>query len=741
MSKFDKFKNNLTPLVLAVALTACGGGGGGGDDDDDDDSVTLSGAASKGIIIGGLVRAYPVINGEADTSNILGQATTGSDGTYNLTIDSGYSGPVVVRVTPTTGTLMRCDLSGGCGSGVDFGQDYALTDSGFALNAVVPSGSSNISVNITVLTDVATQVALQDITMGGITSAAEIQAAVTAANSKVANRFGVAGDLTKIAVVDITNPTAVAAAGQGGIKYNTLSAAIVQAVQGDSPGLSIEQAVAAFAEDFADGGIADTADSDGVGTTLEEILESTLEILNAAVAADESGDLDLDGLITIIAAEESDAQNNGSSEESQGEASDTANATELAQAKAMVQAIRNLGTGMLLSSEDRSALEDFAGQIEAATFASEDNTAEVVNVMTVALEQIAMSYMAYAEDGSLDGSPIVDVSVNSDEVTFSVDTTIEGVAVSLTATDASVVEVGDEVETPTTGGTNTTQEISVEVSFSINGSVASSSVSLTINDGSRAEVMASFSSNEDETTNGDVTTTELEESFNVNDMDLSLSVTLSEVGVTDPVSFTGSMDVQLSSFTADISETDTETSSSYEEIWTEVFTAGTLGMTLAGEFSNTTGEAFSGSLSINADATGLTLTCEGSETNGSFSENCTDESEDGYVDVNIGLAFMAEINGVSDAVSVTLSAERTGLESGQVGVSLSYDGITLEASLDSEAETLTVTNQDGVTLSVEEGEDGKATGSITNNGTQYATISEVSGVVLVRFSDGDFESF
>ncbi|ABC33445.1 Large exoprotein involved in heme utilization or adhesion [Hahella chejuensis KCTC 2396] len=743
MSKFDKFKNNLTPLMLAIALSACGGGGGGDDDDDDSgpSSVTLSGAASKGIIIGGVVRAYPVINGAVDTSNVLGQTTTGSDGTYNLTLSSGYSGPVVVRVTPTAGTLMRCDLSGGCGSGVAFGQDYALTDSTFALNAVVPTGASDISVNITVLTDVATQVALKDITMGGATSASEIQAAVTAANSKVANRFGVAGDLTKIAVVDITNPTAVAAAGQGGVKYNTLSAAIVQAVQGDSPGLSIEQAVAAFAEDFADGGIADTADSDGAGTTLEEILESTLDILNAAVAADESGDLDLDGLITIITAEESDAQNNGSTDESEGEPSDTANATELAQAKAMVQDIRNLGTGMLLSAEDRVTLDAFADQIAAATFASDENLAEVLDVMAIALEQIAASYMAFAEDGSTDGSPIVTVNILSDGASFTVNTTIEGVAVSLTATDASVVNVGDEVETPISGGTNTTQEISADVDFSIIGSVASSSVSLTINNGSSVEIMASFNSNEDETTTGDTTTTELEEDFDVNDMELGLNVTLSEVGVADPVSFTGSMGVQLSSFTADISETDTETSSSYDESWTEVFTAGTLSMTLAGEFSNTTGEAFSASLSVNADATGLTLTCEGNETNGSFSENCTDESEDGYVDVNIGLAFMAEINGVSDAISVTLSAERTGLESGQVGVSLSYDGTTLEASLDSEAETLTVTNQDGVTLSVEEGEDGKATGAITNNGTQYATISEVSGVVLVRFSDGDFESF
>ncbi|WP_431687318.1 beta strand repeat-containing protein [Hahella sp. NBU794] len=741
MSKFDRFKNNLTPLMLAIALTACGGGGGGGDDDSGGStSVTLSGAASKGIIIGGLVRAYPVINGAVDTSNVLGQTTTGSDGTYNLTLSSGYSGPVVVRITPTTGTLMRCDLSGGCGSGVAFGQDYALTDSGFALNAVVPTGSSNISVNITVLTDVATQVALKDITMGGATSASDIQAAVTAANSKVANRFGVAGDLTKIAIVDITNPTAVAAAGQGGVKYNTLSAAIVQAVQGDSPGLSIEQAVAAFAEDFADGGIADKADTDGTKTTLQEILASTLDILNAAVAADESGDLDLGGLITIITAEESDVQNNGSTDESEGEASDTANATELAQAKAMVQEIRNLGTGMLLSTADRVSIEAFADQIAAATFATDDNLSEVLDVMAIALEQIAASYMAFAEDGSTDGSPIVTVNIVSGGASFTVNTTIEGVAVSLTATDLSTINVGDEVETPISGGTNTTQAISAQVNFSILGAVESSLVSLSVNSGSSVMVTLSYTSDEDDTASGGTSTTVQDEDLDLSNLSLGLNVTLAEKGVGNPVSFTGAMSATLSAFSADIDETDTQTSSTYEESWMESYTAGTFAMTLSGQFSNAT-DSFFASLALNANATGVTLSCEGSMSGGTSSETCTDENGSTYVDADATLIFKVTVNGVADAISVKLIVDRTGLESGQATLELKYGGVTLNAAVDSVAQTLTVTNQDGVTLSVAEGSDDKVTGTITNNGTQYATISEVSGVVLVRFSDGDFESF
>lgn len=79
-------------MALLTLLAACGGGGGSGGTSPA--VTTVSGVASKGIIIKGTVAVYPVANG-AKAGNALAVGSI-NNGTYSVNIGD-YSGPIVVE--------------------------------------------------------------------------------------------------------------------------------------------------------------------------------------------------------------------------------------------------------------------------------------------------------------------------------------------------------------------------------------------------------------------------------------------------------------------------------------------------------------------------------------------------------------------------------------------------------------------------------------------------------------------
>ena len=67
-------------IAAALGLTACGGGGGGGGGSSAPAGATVSGTASKGIVIGGKVNAYLFkSDGTPDTTTVA-TATTDANG-------------------------------------------------------------------------------------------------------------------------------------------------------------------------------------------------------------------------------------------------------------------------------------------------------------------------------------------------------------------------------------------------------------------------------------------------------------------------------------------------------------------------------------------------------------------------------------------------------------------------------------------------------------------------------------
>lgn len=137
-----------TTLIASItaALVGCGGGGGG-TSAATPSATTVTGTAAKGLVKQAKVLVCRIVNGapEPDTSCV--STTTGSDGAYSVSFADGYAGPVMVKVMPTS-TSMMVDES----TGLDI--PYNMT-----MRAVVPAVSGATTVYVTPFSEIAANAA------------------------------------------------------------------------------------------------------------------------------------------------------------------------------------------------------------------------------------------------------------------------------------------------------------------------------------------------------------------------------------------------------------------------------------------------------------------------------------------------------------------------------------------------------------------------------------------------------
>ena len=764
--KYSLFRKSLLSAAVAGLIAGCGGGGGGGGGTDPDpvepDPVTVSGVASKGIILNGDVNAYPITETGVDRDNPVADPTTtdGTDGSYTLTLNDSYDGgPIFVEVTANANSEMVCDLQS-CGDGVGFGDVYPLAND-FSLSAAVPdaSGEDEVSVNVTALTDAAA-----GLTVDRVEGGADPEEAAAASNAQVANLFGVTGDLTEQEVVDITDPEAVAAADDDALEYNLTAAAIVSA--GVDSETTVEEALDDFVEQYIGEGLAETETEEAGDLTIEEILEESLTLLDEieAEAADAGVQVDVTALETEITAEEMAAEE-GSTDQGQGEVPDDLGSEGLVASKAFVQQLRDLGNA---SASD--GLNAFGDQVDlAGEFASED-VEYAVRGAAYGMEAIAAAAENYFNEVA-EELPITSqyqfenllVGVSDDETTGVVSFTVD-----------DIIAVFEELPDGTVGGAEVEVDLTAEigavlaipddsalsgdyaadVSFSVEGSSASGGVTLSIDEGSVvADVDGDFTETETETENG--FEYELEETNTVNELsaDLTVSITQDAVqdgGLGEAVTFTGSLGFSLEGFSEDLDETETDSETGYSLDGTESISFGSVDFSLSGSFSNESGDSLEASLAATADGSGLTETCTFSESADfstgvfSYDESCDDpESESSFASLTLTVVFDLDLDGINDDINVTATATRTGLDSGELDVDLSYGGTTLDFEFDGE-DTVTVTNEAGAILTVTETElssgEFEVSGELSFDGEVFGTIDEDSGVPTITYSDGTFET-
>ncbi len=531
-------------IAAALGLSACGGGssGGGGGS-----STTVEGVASKGIIANGLVSAFLFADDGTPEGTAIATATTDASGNYSLNIPSEHRGkPLYIKVSNNAdgNATMKCDISPGCdsdGDGTDdvlFGAPLTLSSS-FNMEAVVPEATGSVSVNVTPLTTAASKKARAAIETAGSSFGAKAQ--IASANSSVANTLnnllGLSGDeilssINDVEVVDLTDTTDVATklAGTSGsvaVKVAAIGAAVVKAVQSGNTNTTLDDAIENFAEELAEAPLTNDSADDTV-TDAQDLLSAASDVIAEVVSdvtealgeeADILDELSGEGSISdVIADAATDAAEAGDTTVDDTP-SPTAGAEELAQVKAFVAELRDIGTAIDESmagsgnNEDTVAniLDSFDLQIDAADMVSGDDASNAMEGLAKAVEAMAYVYeeLFTNDDGliqpgdegyptagnytSEDGTISVNLSftnsvpvLNVDDSEISVDDGLATADVNVTATlTDTTFNDSNYTETETETVLDESGSLSASLNMNLNGSTSSSgTVDLTVNTGS-----------------------------------------------------------------------------------------------------------------------------------------------------------------------------------------------------------------------------------------------------------------
>lgn len=165
--------------VTLASLAACGGGGGGGVAGVD--ATVANGFGAKGIIKKGKVLVCRISGGKAQDDASCTTGVTADDGSYSVRLSDGWTGPVLVKVLPATGSKMLDETNG----------EYVDFDIDGGIRAVVATSST--PAHVTPFSEIAANAALKETTLDAT--------AINNARAMVQANFGV--DLSTKPVVDL----------------------------------------------------------------------------------------------------------------------------------------------------------------------------------------------------------------------------------------------------------------------------------------------------------------------------------------------------------------------------------------------------------------------------------------------------------------------------------------------------------------------------------------------------------
>lgn len=740
-----------TAAATAVFIQGCGCSDsktkyyppGSGPGPEPEQTFTVSGAASKGILRNFEISAHSFIAGGINPVPIASDHTNNL-GAYTLRIPETYrEQPLLYRVKPrASGSIMTCDLADGCGEGVAFGEDLPVTDASFTLDSVVPSAGNSLTTNISMFTDLAAALTRKSLVESNNGNSEVIRNAIARANSQIANRFGVTGDLFSMPVIDLTNEAAVRAALEAGngrfVQYAAMNAAIAQAAWADREN-GLVSAMGAFRDYFADRGIAGNT-TDESETSYADILNAAQRILQQVRDRNPDAPLNVTALLQNLSTEEELANSEEPDQRDPGTPSEVSNDPPLAKVKAMVADLRNLAVSFGEVSVNGGTIgtiaDDFAMQIEAAEMASSDDTSHVTHAMAIAAKAIDDANRAYSNNPerttSYTSEDGVDVSITAvaGSARFSVDQVIE-VATDDGDVAVEVVLVADNAM----DYAGDREDLTVDGRYAVVGKAISAAISVEIKDGSSIAISNVEVVQEADEEAGTETQTETMDEFALN-----LQVEISQVKsdeLVDPVTIKGALSVLLTN--ARVVHTEGEEST------TARLSASILDLKLSGMVGNDSGESASFVVALNGDATGVEFVETWYE---DWERETTEtwEDEDNFSAFYGSIAFTAKLSGIPNAVVLNFNVARTGYENAENTLTIRYPGkqfrfhmLVADGAPDG---ALTITNHDGVVMSLVETEvdgENRLTGTISLDGVQYATIED-DRTITIHYSDDDFES-
>jgi hypothetical protein len=752
-------------LAVAIAsvfgLAGCGGGSSSSDGGSSSASTTsLSGTANKGIVQYATVEVCEEFD-SAGCTDISGadsyyqETETGEDGKYSISGAPQNTSLLVVVSKDTDDTeqitQMKCDVAGGCdglavvdanythtGSvndknadgTIDFGEWFEVADD-WELTAILPAANENTeSVNVTSLTDIAAKKAIETANGGKVT-----KSIADNANNAIQEAFGITTDITTVGALDITDPEQVATASPEEKAATAYSAAFIDVSETDKAGL--------LEFDGSTGGYTvsstTTITVDTVKTNVKTELADIETQLKTKVE-EEGLDLDIDT---------TDAVAEIASSVTPAATTPVEVATEVEEAKAFVLNVRTAYNSVQDGGDLSTGVESFASKLNGMDqLASADFDGLSYNVMlaTNAMGE-AVEHVQNLEDGetvpatytTTDSSITVTISGS----TYSVDANGVKLSATLTTFDVTDEETQDSGTYEEHGTAN--------VNISINSLTATYGKAELTAAGSAKVV--DFAFNHTDTHLKDGFSYSHSESEDESADSVSLALTGVKLTYDTDTSYEGSLSLSAKGYSWSDEGTWYNDSSTANGSSTEELTATSAAVVFNGKLTSGDEDA-SVYLSVSFDnSLGYvdTFSEVWTDANGWVTGDPSEETADKYVQAHVIARVGTNLVDASNeamAASVELDVDRKAYETADVAITVDYNNVDtiIEGTLntvDSAEGTISdvvVRSTTGVRAEFDDIEAG-ATGQILVDGVKAATIEETSsGVALVRYTDGTFET-
>lgn len=698
-------------VLLAVFLAGCGKEG---KDTQQAISSSVSGVASKGPIDSGTVKVY-ALNADGSTGSLLGTTTTGSDGSYSISLGS-YTGNVLVEVTDGRYT----DEATGTPNVPNPG-----------LRAAVADISGTVSVAVTPLTEIAVQYAGTSLTKEKIEQA----------NYLIGVLAGV--DIISTQPANVIDATASSEATVDQINYGLMLAAISQMAKNGTTDVS--GVILAIKNDLSDGKLDTTGAS--LTTALTNFIADTTRNLSGVTTLDQTN---VDSAIDFIATNTVDPTL-------------VTDISDLTKAKSLVSDMRNtvlsiynyqgVGVPGIVETPFNNLSEELQTKIE-------PELALTVDRLNWILQSASYGPGEY-DDLSIGKRLSITATDETNELGFSELTyTISNISTGETLSSGSLTVQNN------TAGQITTGTFTGTLRTTSGGTVtASLSYSATVSGGIYTSM--TFTGSMSAADSGSMTPW-LSLDFSQSGRKLYAKFA-QEPGSTDPTSIYPTSILASARITTTTAQMDGSLnissivwgSKAYED-WQYVNNTWQYGCvgearpktgTFTGSFEElsngtTTGVKFSGTITGSYTNAAAYNGCALNDTSTNFSQ--WSASFDGKIEAPSRptiTAFLKATQSAYDKVALDINYKRTNTDGTVVYLSGSGTNTRSEDQYGNTRDilTATLTNQDGmkVTISDDEWEtgDNQFTGSITTSGgSEMADLYTVNEVPMVKYSDGYFES-
>ncbi len=442
-------------------------------------------------------------------------------------------------------------------------------------------------------------------------------------------------------------------------------------------------------------------------------------------------------------------------------------ALELARAKAFISDVRSL--------ESRSSGDTFAERIKSA-FSTEVemgdavlNTAlgDVLQANSLSFkafgeaikefaENLAMESYLFTEEDS--GAQLrVDRVIKPGSVTLRIDDKLDGVTIALEASldlDIAALLNADK------------DELGMDFGINITGTVQNSDARLCINEGSIRLSTAS----EDGTTEDEA------EHTGLMNMDALLDVEIIQQpseAITNPVTFQGTMIMSVDKLSRP--EVEGPQSCDDDEICTlpSMFTGpanfDSFEFSLTGSFSDTQENQFSAQMLVAFDGTHFNAESiamepfDEADSSINADEQEADEEENefamadfsdafegqfsdsNYIGIEVSMTFETELEGVEDVAPSSFSYQRQAPGSGEANIIVELEAQTYTAIYKEDDESLTISNQDNVQLTIsftqDDVEDEGLIGNLIMGEQVVGSLRRSDGQIVIDYMDGTLELF